>query len=176
MPTIYHKMCRLLVGTLSLCPPYGTCSLTLFSLLPLHEFLKQSWGFFGRIGRSSGGGFGNGTLRIIVSLWSLKLQESLQQLFGFLGCRLSRCSQCRSGNGNSELRGIASWPWCCIQKERNGHRDTDCRGNSANGEQHGSWTALAIELQLQRMPVGFGKGFLAHLIKTRPRGIRRQMV
>jgi hypothetical protein len=157
-----------MVGTLSLCPPYA-----LFSLLPLPEFLEQSWRFFGRI-RSSG--FGSSTLQIIVSLWLLKLQESLQQPLGLFGCRLGRCSQCRSGNGNGLLRGIAPWLWCRIQKQRDGHRDTDCRGNSANGEQHASRTAFAIELQLQWMPAGIDKGFLAHLVKTRPRGIRRQMV
>ena len=150
-----------------LCPPYA-----LFSLLPLPEFLEQSWGFFGRIRPS---GFGSSTLRIIVSLRLLELHESLQQ-FGIFGCRLSRCSQRRSRNRNSLLRGIASRLGCCIQKQRDGHCDTDCRGNSADGEQHGSWTAFAIELRLQRMPVGIGKGFLAHLVKTRPGGIGRRMV
>jgi len=176
VPTIHHRARCEMVGMLSLCPPYGTSPLMLFSLLPLHEFLKQGWGFFGRISRFGGRWFGSCTLRIIVSLRALKLQESLQQFVGFPGCRLSRCSQCRSGNGNSKLRRIASRLWRCIQKQRNGHGDTDCRSNSANGEQHASWTAFAIELQLQRMPVGVGKGLLAHLIKTRPRGIRRQMV
>jgi hypothetical protein len=77
------------------------------SLLPLNEFFKQSLGFIGPFfSRSSGGEFGNSGLRVSAFLHRLKLLESLKQRLAVFGRHLSRCSRCRSGNGNGKFRRI----------------------------------------------------------------------